>query len=125
MKKILLFLLSVIFFSACTVASPLTTTKNWLEAMKSDNYEEALKLMEVQKQEEFLNEFKNKNGKVVEYEIQNAIPLNSGEIEKLGVTEANTVYFKVRFENAEIENRNAVLIKRNGEWKVVWKQNEL
>jgi len=120
MKKIILVLLSVILFSACTVASPLTTTKNWLEAMKNDNYEEAANFVEGENSDGFLNEYKETNGKIVEYEVQNAIPLGSEEIEKLGVTEANTVYFKVRFENSEVENKKEILVKKDGEWKVWW-----
>jgi hypothetical protein len=120
MNKFFLIILSVILFGACTVASPLTTTKNWLEAMKSNNYDEALSYMELENKDSFLAEFKENYGKVAEYEIQNAIPLSSGEIEKLGVTEANTVYYKVKFENYKEENKKIVVIKKEGEWKVWW-----
>lgn len=117
-KKMCLLILSFLILSACSVASPLTTTTSWLEAMKSRDYEKALSFVETEDKVNFWEKFAEENGKVKEYEVFNAIPLGSDELEKYQAEEGNSVYFKTVFENDVTINMRGILIKRKGEWKV-------
>jgi hypothetical protein len=118
--KLIIFLFSLLF-AGCSVASPLTTTNEWLDLLKEGSGEKAKQLMLFGDSKTFEEEFMINNGKLIDFSVSNAIPLSSEELKKYQVDEGNMVYYRVKFENGEEKYWQNPVVKKDGAWKVVWK----
>ena len=129
MKKVIIFLLSLILLTACSVASPLTVTKQWLEQLEQ-NPEQAISLMVIKKdnsvqnfsdqdKQDYIKNFEKEYGQITEYSVQNAIPLNEGQLKDYGVTEGYEVYYTQWSKNSGEAHLKILVVKVDGKWKIV------
>lgn len=124
---VLLSLLIVFILSGCTISSPLTTTSNWLEAVKNSDFTQAsqymvttqLKPLDNVQLQSFKTEYEQKFVKLQEYSIQNAIPLEQNQLLKLEATEGNTVYYTQVTRKRSSDNMAIIVVKINNQWKII------
>jgi hypothetical protein len=131
MKTAILILFLTFLFSGCsTVKSPITATENWLQLLKNNQIEEAVKHMVVidngqalsltnEQVSEFEDEFTQKYQKVQEFSVENMVALSEEGLKPLGVQEGYEVYYIQTSENKGRENMKTFVVKINGQWRIV------
>jgi len=138
--KALLFSLSQItisslLFAGCTINSPINTTKQFLSYWQKEQYNEAFNLfVKTTSQEE--NKFKIENfspsekaqliektkknrGKLLKFNVQNAIPLKDNLLQQLNITEGYKVFFYTETEKEGAKNNEYFVLKVDNNWRLL------
>lgn len=132
------FLISLVIFNlaGCKPASsPITTTKRFFSLWQQEKYDEAFSLVvksepvsENQWKVSSLNEEEKKvlientkenSGKVLNYTVQNTVPIKEETLKKLQVAEGYEVYFNTETEKQGSKHSRYYLLKVDGVWKIL------
>lgn len=121
-----------IFLAGCQAASPITTTKTFLEALQQQQYDAAVKLLVTSpgagtkvvslseaEAKTWTENTKEKVGNINKFNVQNAIPLREAELAKLGVSEGYEVFYFLESTKGGSQNLNGYLVKLDGSWKLL------
>lgn len=127
---ILALLGGVFFLAGCQVASPITTTQDFLTQLQNGYWEQAAALIVVsegthirpltdQEQQTWVATTKETLGAVTGFTVQNAIPLQEPQLSELGSREGYEVFFELAAAKAGSQHLKAILVKIDESWKLL------
>lgn len=135
LKSLSLSLISSLLLASCTVNSPINTTKQFLSLWQKEQYDQAfssviktvpqennkskLESLSAQEKETLIKNTKENRGKLIKFNVQNAVPLNADILEKLQVAEGYEVFFYTETEKEGAKNNRYYLLKINDNWRIL------
>jgi len=126
--------LSTSLLVACQVASPITTTKDFLLALKQDQYAKATELVVTKtvvpnqprlipltdiEKSAWAEKTKKKLGQVQQFTVQNALPLPEASLKEYGAAEGYEVFYFLESDLNGSKNLKGLVFKINGTWKLL------
>ena len=128
--QLLLLLVGWAFLVGCQVASPITTTQDFLSQLQNDDWEQAatsivtregspIRPLTSQEQQNWVTTTKETLGVVTSFTVQNAIPLQESQLSELGSGEGYEVFFELVTAKTGSKHLNALLVKVNTSWKLL------
>ncbi|OGD62022.1 hypothetical protein A2160_00455 [Candidatus Beckwithbacteria bacterium RBG_13_42_9] len=133
-SSLLILLLTGLFLTACQVASPITTTENFLTDLQKEQYLQATNLLATQdtaNNQPFLRDLNDQEkqawqentqkalGKVKQFNVQNTVPLSENELKPYGVKEGYQVFYFLESDLKGSQNLNGLIFRVNGAWKLL------
>lgn len=129
MKKITTLLFSFILLGACNIDSPISAVQSFYKQIQEKNYKAACQTM-VNPKLQALSETQLKNcedyyrqnyTQMVEFSVENALPLSSDKLQALGISEGFVVYYTAKL-NPEVKHEQINVTKINGKNVLVWEE---
>jgi len=130
MKKIILFLISTILFTSCSVDSPISATQNFFKLVQDKNYNSACQSM-VNSQLQSLDEsqlqaceqyFQKDYEQMQSFTVENALPLPAEKLQALKADQGFEVYYTAKL-NPEVKHEKTSVVKVGGKHVLVWEKN--
>jgi hypothetical protein len=129
MLKKIIFFCCLFFLTSCSISSPLTTTQDFLQAIKSEDFSKASSFLILTTNSgyrsaltsdivKFESQWLEDYGELNQYSVDNALPLSKDRLTKLNTNEGNQVYFTLDT-NKGTFYLQAEVIKFEGKWKII------
>ena len=131
----LLIWLIVFGLTACKGGSPMATVKQFFSLWQQEKYDKAfdsvvkskptgenlekVSFLTDEEKRKLVETTKNNSGKIVEYSLQNIVPLKEEALKKLQVSEGYEVFFNIYTEKQGPTHNSYYLLKVNGAWKIL------
>lgn len=121
--KPIISLIAFITLAACTIASPLTTTHNWLEALKNKQYDQAAQyLANPIEPKQLETETANRYGAITSFTVDNSLAMSPEELKSYNTPEGYTVFYTQESTKGGHETLKVKVIKKEGVWKILYRE---
>ena len=125
-----LILLLGLLLTACQTESPITAAKSFLKALDQKNYNQAVDLLVInrdnslqpltpEEKQAWVERTQIQLGEVSQFNIQDFIPLSESQLQTLNVAEGYEIFFFIKSKRAGKQNFKTYILKTNGSWKLI------
>lgn len=121
-----------LLLNACSIASPLTTTENFLNLLQAQEYDRAADLLVIQdektqqlrfltpkEKKAFIKSTQEKLGKVYRYDVQNNVPLNEASLVQFDTNQGYEVFYSLSTEKEGEKEFEHLVLKLDSDWKIL------
>jgi len=127
MKKLTIFILSILFLASCTVDSPISAVLTFYKQIQSKDYQTAcqsminstLQLLDENQLKTCSDYYQQNYEQMTEFTVENALPLATDKLQNLGVSEGFVVYYTAKL-NPEVKHEQINVVRVNGKNVLVW-----
>lgn len=111
---------SSVLFTACAIATPITTATQWLDALKANQPDQAAAFITSDSNPtEAVQAYLATHGNIQHVEIHNALPLPASRLQTLEAAEGFEVFYTQQAEKTGSQSLRLEVMKVEGQWKVV------
>lgn len=125
-----LILLSLLLLTGCRVASPITTTKNFLTQLQKNQWEQAAEMVVVsdkaqlrsltsEEKQTWISAHQKSLGEIKSFTVQNAVPLQEAQLSQLGGEEGYEIFFELESAKTGSQHLKTLLVKVDDSWKLL------